>query len=470
LSIGYGDIHATNMNEYAYSIIAMLSGGILFGAVTAQVTRVIEGRNPSKRAFKEQMDEIKSFLGEKHDLPMALRQRALDAYSFYLQRKSSFGESDIFEELPRPIFARLVFHAYERELKSITFFRDADPSFAAELITHVRPFYVRRGETIYEEGDVALDIVFVLHGKVRLVHKVGETASIVGYVDEGGYFGDFEYHQKSTRLVHYQATKNCSLLALSFAKFDEECDDHVDAGIKFKEELRQRYATFRHVTTLPWISSAGDHDRDRDGIHHPSSDDGADSSRGISVSARELLATVGSTSMKRLFSAREGSDLKPKRMIWLDGQLSKASYHEEDQNIFFEKQIDVFRFIVPFKAVGTRDGSSSYVEIVTEESLQNFSRRYFLHPMGRFKLFWDSFIGCWIVYSVLFIPIQVGAAMTRSQIALAITHNVWSYVHTYPGRIQQRHWFGWRRQRRDLHHRCILLYRHITEYAHGVLL
>lgn len=81
LSVGYGDIHATNDDERLYSIFTMLSGGIMFGAVIAQVTRLIETRNPQARAFKEKMDEIKAYLGEKN-IPSHLKAKAKVIFSY----------------------------------------------------------------------------------------------------------------------------------------------------------------------------------------------------------------------------------------------------------------------------------------------------------------------------------------------------------------------------------------------------
>jgi hypothetical protein len=75
LSIGYGDIYGTNNVERIYCIVTMLLGGVMFGAVIAQVTRLIESRNPQAKAFKEKVDELKAYLNEKH-LPSKLKADA----------------------------------------------------------------------------------------------------------------------------------------------------------------------------------------------------------------------------------------------------------------------------------------------------------------------------------------------------------------------------------------------------------
>lgn len=62
LTVGYGDIHPTNVHERAFSVIMMLSGGVIFGALLSKVASVIEKRQPQARAFKENMDEVGKIL------------------------------------------------------------------------------------------------------------------------------------------------------------------------------------------------------------------------------------------------------------------------------------------------------------------------------------------------------------------------------------------------------------------------
>jgi len=163
LAVGYGDIHATNNRERIYSIATMLCGGIMFGMVIAQVTRLIETRNPQAKAFKEKMDEIKAFLGEKN-IPTNLRIASKEAYAYYLQKKSSLGESGIFDNLPRPLLIRLVRNIYDKEVSRIELFRHGfkrgDGSFICDLVTKCHPLYHTRGEIIYDTGDLADELFF----------------------------------------------------------------------------------------------------------------------------------------------------------------------------------------------------------------------------------------------------------------------------------------------------------------------
>ena len=137
----YGDIHATNTVERCYAILTMLCGGIMFGAVIAQVTRLIESRNPQARAFKMRMDELKAYLTEKK-LPLQIKKDAKDAYAYYYTRQSTLAETGIFEDLPSHLLFKLIHNIYHKEIHKINLFRTMDDSFVQFILMNTKPFQV----------------------------------------------------------------------------------------------------------------------------------------------------------------------------------------------------------------------------------------------------------------------------------------------------------------------------------------
>ena len=75
LTIGYGDIYATNEIERIFAIVAMIIGGVIFGALVGQVAQAIDKRNPQEQAFNKKMYELKLFLADAN-LSLPLRDRA----------------------------------------------------------------------------------------------------------------------------------------------------------------------------------------------------------------------------------------------------------------------------------------------------------------------------------------------------------------------------------------------------------
>jgi hypothetical protein len=84
LTVGYGDIYATNQLERLYAVMTMLTGGVVFGALVAKVAGIIDNRNPQARAYNEKMKELKLFLADT-GLPLPIRDRAkVSMLTYYL--------------------------------------------------------------------------------------------------------------------------------------------------------------------------------------------------------------------------------------------------------------------------------------------------------------------------------------------------------------------------------------------------
>ena len=80
-TIGYGDIHATNTSENIFSIIVMLAGSILFGAIIAKIKDLLDSRNIQKNEINAKIDEFKEFVEEKK-YPNNLKIQAKVRYIF----------------------------------------------------------------------------------------------------------------------------------------------------------------------------------------------------------------------------------------------------------------------------------------------------------------------------------------------------------------------------------------------------
>ena len=173
-------------------MVVMLLGGISFGAVIAQVTRLIDSRNPQARAFKSKMDEHKAYLEEKA-LPDHLKIDAKAAYTYYFMKKSSLADTGLLDDVPKHMLNKLLIHIYAKEFQLIRLFRTFDESYIVQLIIRSKPVRFAAGSIIYDTGDISDDICFIIRGSVQFFLHDGVNNVVCGYAREGGYFGDFEY-------------------------------------------------------------------------------------------------------------------------------------------------------------------------------------------------------------------------------------------------------------------------------------
>jgi len=381
LSIGYGDIYATNSGERVYSIVTQLLGAVMFGAVIAQVTRLIESQHPQARAFKEKMDELKAYLNEKL-LPNRIKQQAKASYGYFLQKKSAFAESSIFQDLPPNLLNKLVTNIYSEEITRINMFRTySDEGFIVRIVTNGKPFQAGPGIYIMEKGDVPDEICYVMRGLVQFSTTDGLTEAISGYSTEGGYFGDFEYFKKTTRLVSHQAMVNCNLFSVSTSVLDEVIGMFPVIGESLGAEFERRYGNFIAVC------KCDKHQKD------------TETKYGISVKQwYKTSLLVDGVIQESNASEMNSPSLKRNSVFASKAQRSKKSSNTPIVHV------EMFRTT---KLVPAKYGDG-FEEEVVEESAADLSKRFLILPKDDDKVKWDMYIGLLIMYSVLIIPVQIG--------------------------------------------------------------
>lgn len=358
LAIGYGDIHPTNTSEMIYAIVIMITGSILFGAVIAQVNRLIESRNPSARAFKNRMNELRAYLNEKN-LPNVLRTKTTVAYRYYLRKKSAFDENEILNDLPTSLLSSLVLTGYAEYIDRIRIFKDLKKVFIVKLIVGFRPFQASVGEYVLKQNDVAEEVVLIMKGLVQFSTSAdGRETAVTGYSTDGGMFGDFEYYRKTNRFLNYVAMASCNLVSITCKHFDDAMMSYPDAGTAVLLCLKTRYKNF-------------------------------------------LLAKASE-------SFQRGTGVRVKMRLWVDGDLKAGAINSGEGQEPYERHL-----------MNGSDNHLKHVRILllddngNEEHMdelldQIFFLYYIIPPTLDSKIKWDLAIGLVIVYSIIVIPVQVG--------------------------------------------------------------
>lgn len=356
LTIGYGDIYAVNYDEKLYAIFTMLIGSILFGAVIAQVTRLIATRNPQARIFKEKMDELKAYLNEKM-LPPKLKIEAKESYMYYLTQKTIFAERGVLQELPTSLLNPLTLSIYNIEIHNLNFFRSSDDSFVVKLVLNCKPFQAPSGVLLLEKGDVPDEIIFILRGVIQFTTTDGVVEAIAGYNSEGGYCGDFEYYKRITRLVSHKALSSCILLSLSTRVLEEALLSFPHVAERVQSEFESRYKAF--------------------------------------VKAKQ------STPVKRL-----GSHVWTKSTIFVNG-VAKIAIDDRETHLMLNRRASVenTRSFELIATINLSKSSNSRDRI--EETELNILKRCIVLPTNTMKIRWDIFVGALILYSIVVIPVQI---------------------------------------------------------------
>ena len=106
---------------------------------------------------------------------------------------------------------KLIGHSYHREIHQISILSNLELAFACQIVAHSRPYMAAVGEIIYDVGDIAECMSFIMRGTVQiLVDTVKKSNTLMGASTSNGLFGDFEFNLESkncmrcVRMARYQ--------------------------------------------------------------------------------------------------------------------------------------------------------------------------------------------------------------------------------------------------------------------------
>lgn len=251
-TVGYGDIRPSTFREQFVMIFLLPILAIMFGALINKVTKAILFSNPQATGLKSRMDDLKGYLSEKN-IPTAIKDDAIAAYVYFFRKKSLIGESGVFEELPKPLLTKLVQSIYKEEILTINVFKKCEEyQFVVDLLINSKPFQARAGEIIADQEDIAEDIFFIMKGVVTISSYEGAHRSNInaGYCSQGGYFGDFEFLNRTNRIARYTSVHVSDIISVPYSVVADAISNHIKTGTMFTEELLERYECFQKKVML----------------------------------------------------------------------------------------------------------------------------------------------------------------------------------------------------------------------------
>eukprot|EP01038_Epipyxis_sp_PR26KG_P011450 gene11450-15340_t len=378
LTVGYGDIRATNAPERVFAIITMLSGGIIFGALISKVTKLLEKRNPQDKAFTEKLNELRSYL-ENFAIPISIKNKTKDAYSYYFRKKSSFSETGILEDMPAPMMTKLIFSTYENEINRVKLFHTYHEDFVINLVRFARPFECLKSEIVLSVGDISKDIFFICTGVIRLSSHDGNREVVSGFATEGGYFGDFEYYRRSTCIATYIAATHCEVLAVSFNVISRAVTDNFESGAQFQAELKRRYSNFIKASKAAVVKDKDKH-------------------KSVTNKLKVALTRI---KINKAISPKKGGQIASRHNIWLDGDIRDSSVAQSFSQLLYTKSESAG---LSYRVITTDTDGKELLEELTLKSIRSV---YIFHPRDPIKLRWDVFIAFLIIITVMVLPVEL---------------------------------------------------------------
>jgi hypothetical protein len=181
VTVGYGDIVATNIMEQQYTIWIELLGTITFGYMGGVLcSNVMNSKlSPGLQEKKRKLSVIKEYLRQK-GFDTTFR-RTVRLYFIKRFEIKTPAEEEVLALMPPPMRRDTLKYVYNDLVQSMLLFQGLSESVTLEMLLGLQPHFVEKDGNITTQGEAGGEI-WVLQSGVCHVTRDGET---LGYLRKG---------------------------------------------------------------------------------------------------------------------------------------------------------------------------------------------------------------------------------------------------------------------------------------------
>ncbi|KAJ4960536.1 hypothetical protein NE237_020446 [Protea cynaroides] len=175
--------------EVIFSIIAVLSGMLLFTLLVGNIQLLLRAMSSKRRKMQWRRRILEGWMNRRQ-FPSHLRKRVR---CYEHQRWVAMDEQDemeLIEGLPEGLRRDIKRYLSLDLLKKVPLFQHLDDLILDNICDRVRPLVFFKDEKIITEGDTVQKMVFVVHGQLQSSQTVNKGMVATSMLGPGSFFGD----------------------------------------------------------------------------------------------------------------------------------------------------------------------------------------------------------------------------------------------------------------------------------------
>lgn len=211
-TVGYGDIHAVNTREMAFTVVYISFSIVLSAYLIGNMTALIVKGSRTER-FRDRMTDLIRYMN-RNRLGSAIRSQVKD--HLMLQYESSYTRDRVIvDDIPVAVRSKMSQTLYLDMVSRVGLFRGCSDDFLSQIVLKLHEEFFLPGEVILEQGTVVDQIYIVAHGCLEEVAN-GEDGSeeIISELRPYGIVGDVAVICNIPQPYTVRVCELCSLLRI----------------------------------------------------------------------------------------------------------------------------------------------------------------------------------------------------------------------------------------------------------------
>ncbi|CAO2035201.1 unnamed protein product [Urochloa humidicola] len=171
-TVGYGDIHAVNSREMAFTVVYISFSILLSAYLIGNMTALIVKGSKTER-FRDKMADLIRYMN-RNKLGADIRSQVKD--HLLLQYESSYTRDRVVDDIPVAVRSKMSQTLYLDMVSKVHLFKGCSEDFMSQIVVKLHEEFFLPGEVILEQGTVVDQIYIVVHGCLEEV-ATGEGGS-----------------------------------------------------------------------------------------------------------------------------------------------------------------------------------------------------------------------------------------------------------------------------------------------------
>lgn len=207
-TVGFGEIIPVTTSEQIFAILTMGIGVFFFSYIISTVSLSLKLQSKRNYHLESNLRNLQ-MINKKYKLPKGLYNRIQNHIKYNLENTRK--DHKIFAlGLSNRLSQQLIFIMHKKVVDDNLFFQDKPEAFIKTVVLYLMPIKVDYNEVVFNVGDLASEIFFIVSGGVEYYSELGT----IDTVDTGDYFGDAEIFQKDFREFNVRALGKSEFLVL----------------------------------------------------------------------------------------------------------------------------------------------------------------------------------------------------------------------------------------------------------------
>uniref|UniRef100_A0A8C1Y911 Cyclic nucleotide-gated potassium channel n=1 Tax=Cyprinus carpio TaxID=7962 RepID=A0A8C1Y911_CYPCA len=242
-SIGYGDIHATNLEEATVASFVMVLGLLSFGISMSNMSSVITNMVTQRGRFYHRVDAILNYMRQ-----MGLSEEIQEwvhkhYYNLWFHQKGR-NIAGFMDDLPFVLHSDVSSCCYKTVIENAKLFRKTEDGFKRALSLKLKTCTYSPGQILVKTGEIHQKMYYIQQGLVQVIGK--NPGNEIAKLLPGSLFGEVHLLYEIPRNVTMCALTKCEIVILERKDLLLLFADYPEAAVEISRAAKKRLQNFRH--------------------------------------------------------------------------------------------------------------------------------------------------------------------------------------------------------------------------------